>query len=229
MTEHKRRIALIAGSTGLIGSHLLETLTGSGRYEMVVTIGRRDQANRGSTHRHYVVDFDDLSAWKSIDHVDCVFCCLGTTIRKAGSREAFERVDRHYPVALAKRALELGARQYSIVTSQGASTRSPFFYSRVKGLVEQDLADAGFYGTYFFRPTLLLGERDERRRGEDAAERVLRAAAPLLRGPLAGLKPVHGRVVASAMAAVAEDAPGGLKAFEAADIRAIAAIRTDED
>jgi uncharacterized protein YbjT (DUF2867 family) len=229
MAEHKGLIALIAGSTGLIGAHLLEIALHSDRYREVVTIGRREQRTQGRKHRHLVVNFDELNDWKALEQADDVFCCLGTTIKKAGSRQAFEKVDRSYPMALARKGLEIGASQFSIVTAQGASSTSPFYYNRVKGLLEEDLAGLDFVGAYVFRPTLLLGERSEKRRGEEFAERAFRILSPIMRGPLAKLKPIDARDVAAAMLCIAEEAPAGLKAFEAEDIRGIVASRESDD
>lgn len=215
------RTAVIAGASGLVGGHCLTALLGDDRYDRITTVGRREMAARGPRHRHVVIDFEDERTYGDVFGATDVFCCLGTTIRKAGSREAFRNVDRAYPRRIAQAAHDANARQYLIITARGANPRSPIFYNRVKGEVERDLASIAFYGTYIFRPTLLLGNRDERRRGEEVAEKVFRALDPLLRGPLGGLRPIDAESVARSMVEIAISEPGGFKAYEADEMRAI--------
>jgi uncharacterized protein YbjT (DUF2867 family) len=215
------KTALISGATGLVGRHCLRLLVDSDRYESVITIGRRPMEEIAAKHRHAVVDFDSPEYFDDRLRADDIFCTLGTTIKKAGSREAFSRVDRDYPLSLATQAATAGARQFLVVTAQGADPKSFFFYNRVKGDLERDLSLVPLFGVYVFRPTLLLGDRDEKRRGEQFAEKAFTLTAPILRGPLRKWRPVPAEAVARSMLGVASDEPGGFKAFDAEDIRAL--------
>src|SRR5690349_16561563 len=120
------RTALLAGATGLIGSQLLPLLLASERYSKVTVIGRRPVTLTHPKLSNEVVDFDKLSASINVLTVDDVFCCLGTTMSQAGSREAFRKVDYEYPLALALLSYNQGAKQYSIVTAMGSNRESRF-------------------------------------------------------------------------------------------------------
>jgi uncharacterized protein YbjT (DUF2867 family) len=169
------KTAVIAGATGLIGNALLQRIVDSKRYTQVVVIGRRVPE---LVHEKIIPiishDFNNLDENLSGRRIDDVFCCLGTTMAKAGSREKFYEVDYHFPVRLAQAALGLGAKQYLIVTALGADNKSSIFYNRVKGEVEEALKGIGYSTVHIFRPSLLLGERDEKRAGEDMAKKVYR-------------------------------------------------------
>ncbi len=147
------------------------------------------------------MDFDVLRSLG--EHFDDLFCCLGTTIRKAGSQEAFKRVDHDYPLALARLGKTVGAQQFLLVSALGADAQSSVFYSRVKGETERDIAAIGLPKVSFMRPSILLGERHERRPGERAGIFVGKLIAPLLLGPLRKYRPIHADDVAAAMLYVA--------------------------
>lgn len=213
------RTALVAGGTGLVGRHLIAQLLGTPAYGRVVTLGRRPIPTAAPQHTHHVVDFDRLEEAGASLAADDVFCCLGTTMKQAGSREAFRRVDFAYPVALAREALKQGARQYLLVSALGAKPTSLFFYNRVKGEAEEAVAALPYEGVYVFRPSLLTGERREVRAGEQVAARVLGVLTPLLRGPLRPLRPTPAADVAAAMARVALARPGGLQHYGPVAIR----------
>jgi uncharacterized protein YbjT (DUF2867 family) len=163
----------------------------------------------GDAHEHHVVDFRDLSAHADLFRCDALACCLGTTIKKAGSREAFRFVDHDLPLAAAQLAHARGARQMALVTAYGADPDSRIFYNRVKGEVERDVRAVGFDALHVFRPSLLTGERDEHRTGEAIGEAVLRIFNPLLVGPLRPLRPTSAEDVALAInAALRQGRPG---------------------
>lgn len=162
------KTALIAGSTGLIGSQLLQLLLMTSRYDSVIALTRKElprhvkliQAN---------IDEKTLKldpTWR----IDDVFCCLGTTMSKAHSKEKFYQVDFTYPYQLAKNSLPLGAKQFLIVTALGARKNSLIYYNRVKGEIEEAVSGLEFNSLHIFRPSLLLGHRTENRAAEDAAK-----------------------------------------------------------
>lgn len=193
MSKH----AILAGASGLVGSHCLARLLDHPAYGRVTVYSRRPLAQAHARLRVELVDFDRLAALEG--HCDDIFCCLGTTIRTAGSQAAFRRVDHDYPLALAGLGKAAGARQFLMVSSLGADARSKVFYSRVKGETERDVAATGLPRVVFMRPSLLLGERHERRAGERLGTVVGGMIAPLLMGPLRKYRPIHADQVAAAM------------------------------
>jgi uncharacterized protein YbjT (DUF2867 family) len=215
------RTALIAGATGLVGRHTVQQLVASHRYQEVVAIGRRPVTLEHPKLRQMVVDFDDLGGAASMA-ADDVFCCLGTTMRKAGNREAFRRVDLEYPLRLATVALAHGASQYLLVSSIGANPASRSFYLRVKGELERALRDLLFRRLSVFRPALLLGPRAELRWGERLGAIVFRGARPLFVGPFRKYRPIEANTVARAMVKVAEAGTDGYRVVESDEIAAIA-------
>ncbi|MEM1178611.1 MAG: NAD(P)H-binding protein, partial [Acidobacteriota bacterium] len=200
---------LLVGATGLVGGHLLRLLVASPRYRTVYAPARRELPIQDPKLRPRRVDFNRLDdAEDEIFAVEDVFCALGTTIKKAGSQEAFRRVDQHYVVEVARRARDAGARRFTLVSSIGADAESTNFYLEVKGAAEDDVAACGYPELHILRPSLLVGDRKELRPGERAAVLGSKLFAPLLCGPVAQYRPVHARTVAAAMLGAASVTPG---------------------
>jgi uncharacterized protein YbjT (DUF2867 family) len=197
------RTALAAGATGLVGTALLRLLATDAEYREVRVLGRRPPAQAGAKVRFIESDFGDLGSLARDLAVDDVFCCLGTTIRKAGSQQAFERVDFQMVVDLARATHQAGAKRFLVVSAVGASTHAAAFYSRVKGRMEQAVRELPFEAVHIVRPSLLLGDRAERRPGEQAAQVVAPWLAPVLRGPLAKYRAVPAAEVAAALVTLA--------------------------
>ena len=189
----ERRRALLVGATGLIGSLVLQRLLDVSLYRSVTVWTRRPLAMHAAGLRTETFDFEDLASHKV--EAEDVFCCIGTTMKHARTREVFRRIDHDYPVALAKAAARDGAKRLLVVSSLGADPRSRVFYNRVKGEMETDVAAAGVPTTIFFRPTLLRGHRDEFRLGE----RIGLAIGDLLGPLLDKYRPIDADVVATAM------------------------------
>lgn len=160
------KTALLAGATGLVGSQLLPLLLASDRYSKVAVIGRKDIPLAHPKLESHIVDFDQLTKSQSILKCDDVFCCLGTTMKQAGSKEAFRKVDYEYPLSLAQITRQLGAKQYSLVSAMGANRESGIFYNRVKGDVEDAISPINFASVHIYRPALLVGPRKQARVGE---------------------------------------------------------------
>ena len=207
------RTALLAGATGLVGSHCLSQLLSDTAYERVVAVVRRPLPLSDPKLDTRLVDFDRLAA-ADLPRVDDVYCALGTTMRRAGSRDAFRRVDHDYVVALARRAAERGAARFLLVSAIGADVRSPVFYSRVKGETERDVAAVAFDAVHLLRPSFLAGERSERRPAERMMIVLFSGIAPLLVGPVRRYRPIAAGVVARAMRAVARRADRGTHVHE---------------
>ena len=206
------RAALLVGATGLIGSFLLQRLLESPAYARVTVWARRNLEQAHPKLMCEKVDFERLHE-RRVEAEDA-FCCLGTTIKTAGSQEAFRQVDYDYPVALAIAAAGGGAKRLLVVSALGANPDSRVFYSRVKGEMEIAVRAAGVPATIFFRPSLLSGPRAEVRRGERIGEAIGKVLGPLL----GKYRPIHADLVAAAMLRSAlENRPSGV--IESGEIR----------
>lgn len=212
----KKRKALIIGATGLVGNELLRRLLNSDLYEHVTALTRRPIAiaQKNPKYHERVLDFDEMDQAAGEFSVDDVFCCLGTTIKKAGSKEAFRKVDYEYPVKAAELARAQGASQYLVVSAIGANPDSKVFYSRVKGELESALIAMHFDSLHLMHPSLLLGKRDEFRTAEGLSGWLSPVFSPLLRGRLAKFKPIKAEDVASAMLQIAADGEKGTNIYE---------------
>jgi uncharacterized protein YbjT (DUF2867 family) len=203
------KTALIAGATGLIGKELLQFLINGNEYDKVVAVVRRSVEISHPKLEERIVDFDHLDQYNEIFAVDDVFCALGTTIKKAKTKEAMWKIDVDYPVAIARLASSQGAKKFLLVSSMNANPDSPIFYSKMKGKLEEEIKQISFETTAIFRPSLLLGERNEFRLGESTAAAIFTKMPFLFKGPFKKYKAIEGRTVASAMYQAAQkDAPG---------------------
>jgi uncharacterized protein YbjT (DUF2867 family) len=204
------RRAVIAGASGLVGGRLLDLLLHDGAWEHVLSVGRRELDRRHPRLEQRVVDFGRLG-----DLAGCrdVFSCLGTTIKVAGSQDAFRAVDHDAVVALAGAAQRAGAERFLHVTALGASPRSRIFYNRVKGETERDVAASGIPATVAFRPSMLDGDRKETRSAERMGLVAMRAVGPLL----GRYGPTSVDALAAAMVAEATAARPGHRVIEPQD------------
>jgi len=166
--------AIIVGATGLIGAQVLELLLKENSYEKVIAITRKPIGITDDKLYNLVINFSNLR-----DHVDQikgddVFCCLGTTIKQAGSKEAFRKVDLEYPLSLAGISKAQGATQFLLITALGADKNSSIFYNKVKGEVEEKIDKVGFNSFQIFQPSMLLGERKDERSAESIGQSVMK-------------------------------------------------------
>jgi len=214
------RTALLAGATGLVGSHALELLLADAHWSRVVAVGRRTTSYHHAKLEQRIVDLGSLEAASDLPHVDDVFCCLGTTIKQAGSQPAFRLVDHAYVVGLARAGLRAGATQFLLVSAIGADPKSRVFYSRVKGETEAAIRALPYQGIQIFRPSLLLGERTQFRLGERIAMLGAPVLPALLFGRLRRYRPIHAATAARAMVTIAHEAPRGPNVFEYDAMRA---------
>jgi len=213
------RSALVLGATGLIGGCLTAQLLDHPAYERVVTLGRRPTGLNHPKLEERVADLGQMADHREAFAVDDLYCCLGTTIKKAGSQAAFRRVDYEYPLAAAQLSKESGVQRCLLVSAMGADAHSPIFYNQVKGEVEEAVAAVGLPTCLIFRPSLLLGERQEVRLGEAVAGAVGRLVGPLMVGAAARYRPVRGETVARAMVNAALTAPPGLTVYASHEIQ----------
>ena len=214
------RSALVAGATGLVGSHVLELLLADPEWSHVITVGRRKPSQQHAKLEQRVLDLSELERVSDIPHVDDVFCCLGTTIKQAGSQPAFRLVDHDFVVGLARAGLRAGATQFLLVSAIGADPESRVFYSRVKGETEAAIRKLPYRGIQIFRPSLLLGDRSEFRLGERIATLGAPVLPALLFGRLRRYRPIQAATVARARVTIAKEAPRGPNVFEYDAMRA---------
>ena len=196
-------VAVVAGATGLIGKYLLNVLLEDAFYDGIVALVRRPLGIELPKVEQRVVDFDQLSA-ADLSGATHLFCCLGTTMKIAGSREAFLRVDYDYCVQFARLGREAGAKRLMLVSSGGADPKSLSFYLRTKGQTEEAVSGVGLEALHIFRPSLLMGRRDAERPGERFLAGAFRGFEFLMKGPLSKFRPMPAGVLAASMAAAGE-------------------------
>lgn len=221
MPAKSGKTAILIGATGLVGAACLEQLLESPAYRRVIVISRRPVPLKHRKMVRIETSFDQLATALEGQVADDAFCCLGTTIRQAGTKAEFHKVDYGYALEFAAATRRQGATHFLLVSALGANAHSPVFYNRVKGLLEKEVAALGFPRLSVFRPSLLLGERGLVRPGEALGIRLSGLFSPVLRGPLSPLRPVAGSDLARALVACAEaESPPGQHRYCYDDIRA---------
>lgn len=211
--------AIIAGATGLVGSHLLEILLEEGKYDRIVSFVRRPSGMSHPVLRERLVAFKDLDSMEFNSEVDDIYCCLGTTMSKAGSKKNFIQVDFDYPLKLAEIGLRYGAKRMFIISSMGANRKSMFFYNKVKGKLEEAISKLPFRSIGIFRPALILGDRNESRMGEEIAKNLISFIEPILPKSMSKYKGVHARDIAKAMFDFSQLEDEGVQIIESDKIR----------
>src|SRR5690554_4653895 len=213
------RIAIVSGGSGLVGTQLMHQLFQQKAYDYVIAVGRRELTMKHAKLVQVIVDFDRLEAVdleerlrdKDIggsnhtlinllqkgEYTMHAFCTLGTTIKEAGSKEAFNKIDHDYVIGFAKWVHRLGASKFLYVSALGASANSPIFYNKVKGQVEDDLKKIPFEYLGIFQPSVLMGNRKESRLAEDVGKVVMRVVTAV--GIYKKYKPIYDYQVAKAL------------------------------
>ena len=190
--------ALVIGATGLTGSLLLEMLLQSSAYHTVHVYSRRSLGIQHPKLQEHLIDFDQ---YQGTVQADTLFCCLGTTIKKVKTKEAFKKVDLEYPVKYARLQFGAGTKKMMVISAMGASAKSSFFYSRVKAEMETSLSNIGFDQLTIFRPALITGNRQEHRSGEKIASMINGWINPLLVGSLRKYRSIPAATIAQSMLA----------------------------
>ncbi|MEO4053948.1 NAD(P)H-binding protein [Solibacillus sp. CAU 1738] len=198
----KMRSAVVVGATGLVGSALVKLLCESEEYVAVTVLARKKLDFKHEKLIVRVREFDEL-AEKDMEFAHEIFCCLGTTIKKVGSREIFEKVDVEYPVRIGAMAKNRGVQHMIVISAMGASEKSFAYYNRVKGKLEKELIELDLPQLSIVRPTLLVGKRNEFRLGEKIGELAFTLVNPLLLGPLKRYRSIQADQVALAMKIIA--------------------------
>jgi uncharacterized protein YbjT (DUF2867 family) len=203
--------SLVAGATGLVGGHVVERLLENGANRVVVLVRKKTDTLPAEVEQK-VVDYDALDP-AIFAGVDDVYLCLGTTIKKAGSEDAFRKVDHDYTLAVASTAKAAGAKRCALVSAIGASPKAPSFYYRVKGETDRDVEALGFDDLVIARPSFLVGDRQENRPGERVGIAVTKALGFALVGGWSKYRVVEAKNVARALVAALPDA-GKLRILE---------------
>ena len=190
---------MLLGATGLIGHYCLNYLLNARSISEVIAPTRRSLQVRDQKLHNMLVDFDRLDEYPELFEVDAILCCLGTTIKQAGTRGQFKQVDYQYCMDAAELGRAHSVRIFSLISAIGSSQNSLFFYSRVKGQLEAHLRELEYPILSIFKPSLLLGDRQEQRLGEVAAAKIAPLFNPLLVGGLAVYRAIDAETVAKAM------------------------------
>jgi uncharacterized protein YbjT (DUF2867 family) len=191
--------ALTVGASGYVGGYLLEMALSHGAFASVTALVRRPLTTSHPMLKQRIVDFEQIAEETLDEPITDFFCCLGTTRRTAGSREAFRRVDFDYVLESASCAQRAGAEGCFVVSSVGANPGASNFYLRVKGEMEHALGRLNFRSLHIFRPGLLSGNRAERRPAERAAQVAMPFVQPFLVGGLRRYRSISAEIVAAAM------------------------------
>jgi uncharacterized protein YbjT (DUF2867 family) len=205
---------VVAGGTGLVGTFLLDNLKSDASILEVIALTRREKKQEGKV-KWVTADFVSVDRLSEVcSGASAAFCCLGTTIKKAGSQEAFRAVDHDYVVNFGKASHAAGVNTFSVVSAIGSDVTSKVFYNRVKGEMERDLEQIGFDTLNIFHPSILLGPREEFRLGEKRGIVGMTIASPLLFGSLSKYKPIHVKTVAKSMLLESKEPESGIHHFE---------------
>jgi uncharacterized protein YbjT (DUF2867 family) len=205
--------ALLIGASGLVGSHCLKILLEDEEFEQIEAWVRRPLEIVDTKLNCVVMDFGDISKISGIKATH-VFCCLGTTISKAGSQAAFQEVDLEYVIELAKLAERSHVEKFIVISSIGANPASKNFYLRTKGKMEEGVKSCSIPSAIILRPSMLLGARQEFRLGEQIGKMLMRIFNSLLIGKLIKYRGIEANSVARAMVSLAKEESKGLRVVE---------------
>lgn len=212
------RTVLLAGATGLVGRQCLDILLPDPAFLEIKVLTRRPLYLQDPKLREFIIDFDQMEKTAPDLKADIVICCLGSTIKDAGSREQFMKIDRTYPVMLAKLAHRNGTRHFMVVSAVGSNKNSLFFYSRVKGLMEEDVKAIPFEIISIFQPSLIDGERKEVRVMEELSLRVGRPMARFMQGSLKKYRPIPAADIARSICHIAKASWPGIHYYQTPDM-----------
>lgn len=224
MADQSSKIALVAGGSGLVGSRLLTELVAAPEYSRVYALSRRPLAFEHTKLANRIVSFESLPQLSGVVCHDA-FCCLGTTMREAGSEAAFRKVDVGHVLAFARVARAAQAQRFVLLSAVGADERSRHFYLRVKAEAEREVTAMGFAGVDILQPSLLLGLRPDARPLELLAQVFMPLAHPVLFGSRAQYRAISATAIARAMLGAARSGRRGTNRYTYPALRALAMPR----
>ncbi|XGC81776.1 oxidoreductase [Bdellovibrio bacteriovorus] len=212
----------LVGATGLVGHELLLILSHLGEIDTIKAVTRRPLGKVPSLVDNIILNFDKLEDYAEALKAPVFVCCLGSTIKQAGSKEAFRKVDYEYVMAFARVAEKVKAQKFLVISAMGADAESSIFYNRVKGEMERDLNELQIPQIEIFRPSLILGERKEHRKGEAFAQKISPYLNPLLVGPFKKYRAIKATDIAKAMAIAILNFQPGIHTYKSDQIQNIA-------
>jgi uncharacterized protein YbjT (DUF2867 family) len=192
------KTAIVIGATGLVGNNITQNLLVDDRYSTVKVFVRRSLHISNTKLEEYIVNFDKIYLWKDSLVGDELYSALGTTIKKAGSKEEQYKIDYTYQYEIAKAASEIGVKKYLLVSSAGANYKSENFYLRTKGSLDEEVQQLSFDQIFIFRPSILVGERSEKRLGESLGIKIAGTITKIIPA-LKKYRPIEASRVAEAM------------------------------
>jgi uncharacterized protein YbjT (DUF2867 family) len=201
----KKRTAILLGATGLTGSYLLKMLLEDERYGTIKLFSRSSVNIEHSKIQEYLGDILHLENFGHEFFADEVYCCIGTTKSKTPDVEKYKQIDHGIPVAAATLCVKNNIPTFIVVSALGADTKSSIFYNRIKGHMEEDVLALRITNTYILEPSMIGGERNERRTGEWIAKQVFKVFNGILTGPLKKYRSIHPETIAKAMIWVASN------------------------
>jgi len=216
-----RKTAVVLGATGLIGQHLVQELLQNEFFSKVRILVRRPLSLNHPKADIQVVNFnDEKDIAARIDIGDVIFCCIGTTRKKVkGNKTAYRKVDYDIPIITARLGVQHGFNQFLIVSAIGANPVAANFYLQLKGCIEEDVTALPFESIHIFRPSILLGKREEFRLGENIGKAFMKGISFLLLGAWRKYRPFAAGDVAKAMVAAANKEVAGVHMYEYDEMR----------
>jgi uncharacterized protein YbjT (DUF2867 family) len=224
MAEPDARIALLAGASGLTGGYTLDALLDAPEVARVLAVSRRPLGREHPRLANRIVQFERLEAQLQGVSCDVALCCLGTTLRQAGSQQAFRAVDVDCVLAFARAAKAANARRFVVISSVGANPASSNFYLRTKGEMEQQLEAVGFESLDILQPSLLLAWRGETRPLELAATVFMPLLNPLLRGKYLPYRAISARTLGAAMLGATRSGRRGVRRYDWEGLQGLARL-----
>jgi uncharacterized protein YbjT (DUF2867 family) len=208
----KQQTAVVIGSTGLVGSHLLEQLLSDDAFETVKILVRKPINIQHPKLQQQIVNFNDYADYQSkLGTGNCIFCCIGTTNANVkGDKAEYRKIDFDIPVNAARFGKEAGFEQFLIVTAQSANSNSRIFYNRLKGEVEEVITTFGFSCLHIFRPSFILGNRKEQRGGEGFFKQLFKTISFMLPS---SWKPIEASAIAAAMINAVKSGKQGMNLY----------------
>ncbi len=170
-----KKTAILIGATGLTGGILLDNLIDDSNFEKVIVFNRRSVENDNPKIEEHIVDLFKLENYKEFFKADVIFCCIGTTKKKTPDDEIYKAVDYGIPVAAAKLAKQNDINTFIVISALGADAGSKVFYNKLKGEMERDVLKENIQNTYILQPSLIVGDRNEKRLGEDVASVLMKS------------------------------------------------------
>jgi len=218
------KIATLVGATGMIGSYLLDALLKDNYFSTVRVVVRRPFKKTDPKMEVKLIDFNDAESFKlALEDSNTIFCCIGTTQKNVkGENELYRKIDFDIPLKAARFGKEAGCEKFIIVSSVGADSHSRTFYLKLKGELENAIHAIGLNTVHIMQPSMLLGERKERRSGEKLLQASMKFFSGLLAGGMRKYKAIHGKTVAKAMLHAAKKDAQEFSKYTYDGIRALA-------